>query len=124
VDAVDGSPAAIAWARERAPSIRFHCSDIFAVDLPHDTDDLAYDTDCFHHLAPVSPRAPGTASPEPSCPTSSSTGMAACTAASRTSRTTCAGCSTGYREVELRIMKPDTGLFGEPFLLAGLFRRE
>jgi SAM-dependent methyltransferase len=58
VDAVDLSPAAITWARERAgeagAEVRFHCGDAF--DLvgtqaagPYD---LIYDSGCFHHLPP------------------------------------------------------------------------
>ncbi|GGU61109.1 methyltransferase [Streptomyces albospinus] len=58
VDAVDLSPAAVAWATERAreaqAEVRFHCGDAF--DLvrgelggPYD---LIYDSGCFHHLPP------------------------------------------------------------------------
>jgi len=58
VDAVDLSPAAIAWARERAAEagadVRFHLGDAFELtraDLvgPYD---LVYDSGCFHHLPP------------------------------------------------------------------------
>jgi SAM-dependent methyltransferase len=58
VDAVDLSPTAIEWARERAAetgsAARFHCGDAFtltATDLlgPYD---LIYDSGCFHHLPP------------------------------------------------------------------------
>jgi SAM-dependent methyltransferase len=55
VDAVDLSPAAIAWARDRAreagAQVRWHCVDAFAADLtgPYD---LVYDSGCFHHLPP------------------------------------------------------------------------
>lgn len=51
VDAVDLSETAIAWARERAPEIRFRQGDAFTLDLagPYD---LIYDSGCFHHLAP------------------------------------------------------------------------
>jgi SAM-dependent methyltransferase len=55
VDAVDLSPAAIDWARERAreagAEISFHCGDAFGLDLrgPYD---LVYDSGCLHHLAP------------------------------------------------------------------------
>ncbi|MCX4969457.1 methyltransferase domain-containing protein [Streptomyces sp. NBC_00654] len=70
VDAVDLSPAAIAWAGERAREagvrvgaeagagpgggIRFHCGDAFgdaaaALTGPYD---LIYDSGCFHHLPP------------------------------------------------------------------------
>lgn len=58
VDAVDLSPAAIAWAEDRArearAGIRFHCGDAFtlagtALDRPYD---LIHDSGCFHHLPP------------------------------------------------------------------------
>ena len=58
VDAVDLSPAALAWARERARAaeaeVRFLCGDAFALagtelSGPYD---LIYDSGCFHHLPP------------------------------------------------------------------------
>lgn len=58
VDAVDLSPAAIAWAEDRAreagAEVRFHCGDAFSLagtELggPYD---LIYDSGCFHHLPP------------------------------------------------------------------------
>ncbi|WP_406301415.1 class I SAM-dependent methyltransferase [Streptomyces sp. NBC_00885] len=58
VDAVDLSPAAIAWAGDRARAagaeVRFHCGDAFSLagtELggPYD---LIYDSGCFHHLPP------------------------------------------------------------------------
>ncbi|MFG2668939.1 methyltransferase domain-containing protein [Streptomyces sp. NPDC048387] len=59
VDAVDLSPAALAWAGERAreagAAIRFHRGDAFALAAsgalggPYD---LVYDSGCFHHLPP------------------------------------------------------------------------
>ncbi|GAB2750285.1 class I SAM-dependent methyltransferase [Streptomyces bullii] len=59
VDAVDLSPAAVQWARERAGEsgtggVRFHCGDVFApagarFSGPYD---LVYDSGCFHHLPP------------------------------------------------------------------------
>ncbi|MEU9479789.1 methyltransferase domain-containing protein [Streptomyces sp. NPDC048191] len=66
VDAVDLSPAALAWAEERAReagaarasgAVRFHCGDAFALTSsdagrlsgPYD---LVYDSGCFHHLPP------------------------------------------------------------------------
>ncbi len=57
VDAVDLSPAALDWARERAresgADVRFHLGDIFGPVLadkgPYD---LIYDSGCFHHLPP------------------------------------------------------------------------
>ncbi len=58
VDAADLSPAAIAWAEDRASGagaeVRFHCGDAFTLvgtELvgPYD---LIYDSGCFHHLPP------------------------------------------------------------------------
>ncbi|HEY0449977.1 class I SAM-dependent methyltransferase [Actinophytocola sp.] len=55
VDAVDLSPTAIAWARDRArdagADVRFLCADAFSTDLdgPYD---LVYDSGCLHHLPP------------------------------------------------------------------------
>ncbi|MFJ3952700.1 class I SAM-dependent methyltransferase [Streptomyces libani] len=58
VDAVDLSPAAVAWAEERArqagAEIGFHCGDAFtlagtALSGPYD---LIHDSGCFHHLPP------------------------------------------------------------------------
>ncbi|MEU8625124.1 class I SAM-dependent methyltransferase [Streptomyces sp. NPDC048669] len=58
VDAVDLSPAAIAWAGSRAEEagvdVRFRCGDAFGLlaaepGLPYD---LIYDSGCFHHLPP------------------------------------------------------------------------
>ena len=55
VDAIDPSPAAIAWAEDRAheagAEVRFRCGDAFTADLdgPYD---LIYDSGCFHHLPP------------------------------------------------------------------------
>ncbi|GAA3901678.1 class I SAM-dependent methyltransferase [Streptomyces gulbargensis] len=60
VDAVDLSPTAISWARDRAQEagladrIRFVCGDAFTspelgADGPYD---LVYDSGCFHHLPP------------------------------------------------------------------------
>ncbi|MFE0135953.1 class I SAM-dependent methyltransferase [Streptomyces sp. NPDC059037] len=58
VDAVDLSPAAVAWAEERArevgADVRFHCGDAFefTADEPAGPYDLIYDSGCFHHLPP------------------------------------------------------------------------
>lgn len=58
VDAVDLSPAAVAWAQERAErdgvsGVRFRCADVFSAEAaltgPYD---LVYDSGCFHHLPP------------------------------------------------------------------------
>jgi SAM-dependent methyltransferase len=55
VDAVDLSPAAIAWAGERAAAagldVRFVTGDAFVADLPGPYD-LVVDSGCFHHLPP------------------------------------------------------------------------
>jgi SAM-dependent methyltransferase len=52
VDAVDLSPAALAWARERAQiagaDVRFHCGDIF--QLPLGRYDLVYDSGCLNEI--------------------------------------------------------------------------
>jgi SAM-dependent methyltransferase len=56
VDAVDLSPAAVAWARERASqvcaNVRFHCGDAFSAWLPPGRYDLVYDSGFLHHLPP------------------------------------------------------------------------
>ncbi|MEU5011748.1 class I SAM-dependent methyltransferase [Streptomyces sp. NPDC021749] len=61
VDAVDLSPAAIAWAEDRAreagADITFRCGDAFTVVGTDDGAlrgpyDLVYDSGCFHHLPP------------------------------------------------------------------------
>ena len=59
VDAVDLSPAAIAWAGERAreagADVRLRCGDAFALARAGELDgpyDLVYDSGCFHHLPP------------------------------------------------------------------------
>ncbi|MFE7424543.1 class I SAM-dependent methyltransferase [Streptomyces sp. NPDC057545] len=61
VDAVDLSPAALAWAGERAreagADIRFHRGDAFALTAAEGTGptgpyDLIHDSGCFHHLPP------------------------------------------------------------------------
>jgi SAM-dependent methyltransferase len=58
VDAVDLSPTALDWAKERAreagAEIRFHCGDAFGLTATELTGpyDLIYDSGCFHHLPP------------------------------------------------------------------------
>ncbi|MFB7534030.1 class I SAM-dependent methyltransferase [Streptomyces sp. NPDC056178] len=58
VDAVDLSPAALAWAGDRAreagADIRFHRGDAFALAATELSGpyDLIYDSGCFHHLPP------------------------------------------------------------------------
>jgi SAM-dependent methyltransferase len=55
IDAVDLSPAAIAWAQDRAREtgveVRFHCGDAFTMELEGPFH-LIYDSGCFHHLPP------------------------------------------------------------------------
>lgn len=56
VDAVDFSPAALDWARERASAagvdVTFHERSIFDLDPEPGSYDLVYDGGCFHHVAP------------------------------------------------------------------------
>ncbi|HEY7431344.1 MAG TPA: class I SAM-dependent methyltransferase [Streptosporangiaceae bacterium] len=56
VDAVDLSPAAVAWGEERAreagADVRFRCGDVFSLDLPARRYSLVYDSGCLHHLPP------------------------------------------------------------------------
>jgi SAM-dependent methyltransferase len=56
VDAVDFSPQAITWARQRAmragAQVDFQCCSIFEAELTAGSYDLVYDSGCFHHLPP------------------------------------------------------------------------
>lgn len=56
VDALDLSPAALAWGRERAAAsgveVAFERADIFRWTPPREPYDVVYDHGCFHHLAP------------------------------------------------------------------------
>jgi SAM-dependent methyltransferase len=56
VEAVDFSPEAIEWARQRAEAagaaVEFRCCSIFDAALGEAAYDLVYDSGCFHHLAP------------------------------------------------------------------------
>lgn len=56
VDAVDLSPAAVAWGEERSREagvdVSFHCGDIFSIELPPGRYGLVYDSGCLHHLPP------------------------------------------------------------------------
>jgi SAM-dependent methyltransferase len=53
VDAIDISPRAIEWARERAgASVDFRCCSIFDAEFADGGYDLVYDSGCFHHLPP------------------------------------------------------------------------
>jgi SAM-dependent methyltransferase len=149
VDAVDISPAAVAWARERAThtgaDIRFHCADIFAVDLPHDSYDLVYDSGCLHHLPPHR-RISYLALLERHLTPGGHFGLVCFAAGADGSRTPdlqlyrdgslhgglayapdeLRHLFDGYTEIELRHMveqPPGADLFGVPFLLAALFQR-
>ncbi|HEX6921006.1 MAG TPA: class I SAM-dependent methyltransferase [Actinomycetes bacterium] len=150
VDALDLSPAALDWGRERADEagveVDFVRASIFDWDVSEPAYDLVYDSGCFHHLPPhrrISYRsllertlAPGGAfglacfaagamgseDPDDSFYRAGrlSGGLAYTDADLRS--------TFGWlTEVELRRMRqmpPDSELFGEAFLWAGLFRRQ
>ncbi|MQS11743.1 class I SAM-dependent methyltransferase [Streptomyces kaniharaensis] len=151
VDAVDISPAAIAWAEERAREAgaagtpRFHCADIFAVDLPHPRYDLVYDSGCLHHLPPhrrVSYLALLDRVLAPGGHLVVNAFAAGAMGSERTDEDLyrLGGLEGGlayspdelrtlfsdFTAVEIRPMaaqEPDSALFGVPFLLTALFRR-
>lgn len=56
VDAVDVSPRAIQWARERAEdsglAVNFLCQSIFDLQVEGPGYDIVYDAGCFHHIPP------------------------------------------------------------------------
>ena len=56
VDAVDYSPAAINWARERAQEagvdVSLTCKSVFDLGLKAGGYDFVYDSGCFHHIPP------------------------------------------------------------------------
>jgi SAM-dependent methyltransferase len=56
VEAVDLSPEAIQWAKERADEanvkVNFILSDLFDLDIEEATYDLVYDSGCFHYVPP------------------------------------------------------------------------
>jgi SAM-dependent methyltransferase len=149
VDAVDLSPTAVAWGEERAREagvdVRFHCADIFSVELPLDRYDLVYDSGCLHHLPPhrrvsyldlldrvLAPGghavltcfAAGAMGSELSDEEvyrrgGLDGGLAFTPEALR-------WIFSAYTEVELRPMEeqpPDAPVFGVPFLLTAVFRR-
>ncbi|MET7733470.1 class I SAM-dependent methyltransferase [Streptomyces sp. NPDC005402] len=152
VDAVDLSPAAIAWARERAhesaADVRFVCGDAFSASGAEllGTYDLIYDSGCFHHLPPhrrVSylallerHLAPGgrfglacfadgaVGSELPDAELYRQGGLAGGLAYTAESLRRIFGDLT---EIELRRMRdepPESPCFGEPFLWAALFGRD
>jgi SAM-dependent methyltransferase len=151
VDAVDLSPAAIAWAEERAREegcrVRFHRGDAFALttDALRGPYHLIYDSGCFHHLPPhrrisylalldraLAPGghfaltcfAAGRMGCElPDAALYRETGLHGGLAYPPEALRTI---FSGLEEVELRAMRrqpPDSALFGEPFLWTALFRR-
>ncbi|MFA6240226.1 MAG: class I SAM-dependent methyltransferase [Candidatus Hydrogenedentales bacterium] len=56
VDAVDVSPAAIEWARERAKArglnVNFVCESVFDFAVDPGAYDIVYDAGCLHHIPP------------------------------------------------------------------------
>jgi SAM-dependent methyltransferase len=148
VDAVDLSPAAIAWAEDRAreagAEVHFHCGDAFVLD-PAEPYDLIYDSGCFHHLPPHR-RISYLAFLDRAMAPSGQLGLTCFAAGAMGSELPDADL---YRhahlegglaytpeslrwifshltEVELRRMldePPDSPHFGEPFLWTALFRR-
>ncbi|UED87047.1 class I SAM-dependent methyltransferase [Streptomyces profundus] len=151
VDAVDLSPAAIAWARERAAAhgaeVRFHTGDAFALTTAELTGpyDLVHDSGCFHHLPPhrrVSylslldrVLAPG-GHLVLSCFATGAMGSELPDAAFYRQSGLHGGLAytadelrwilSDLTEIELRRMRdqpPDAATFGEPFLWAAIFRR-
>ncbi|MGW0548134.1 class I SAM-dependent methyltransferase [Streptomyces altiplanensis] len=152
VDAVDLSPAAVAWAEDRAreagADVRFHCGDAFAptgtgLGGPYD---LIHDSGCFHHLPPhrrVSylalldrALAPGghfaltcfaagaMGSELPDADFYRRPGLHGGLAYTPESLRRI---FSGLTEVELRRMRdepPESPSFGEPFLWTALFRRD
>ncbi|QDQ10053.1 class I SAM-dependent methyltransferase [Streptomyces spectabilis] len=152
VDAVDLSPAALAWAGERARAagadVRFHHGDAFALgpDALPGPYDLVVDSGCFHHLPPhrrVSylalldrVLAPG-GHLALTCFAAGGMGSELSDADFYRQERLHGGLAysaeslrwifAGLTEVELCRMRaepPESPHFGEPFLWAGLFRRE
>jgi SAM-dependent methyltransferase len=151
VDAVDLSPAALDWARERAreagADIRFHLGDAFAMGPEELTGpyDLICDSGCFHHLPPH--RRPGYLALLDRLLAPGGRFALSCFAAGamgselpdaqfyRESRLhgglgytpeSLRWIFSGLTEIELRRMRdepPDSPHFGEPFLWTALFRR-
>ncbi|WP_031079248.1 class I SAM-dependent methyltransferase [Streptomyces sp. NRRL WC-3742] len=154
VDAVDLSPVAVDWARERArearADVRFLCGDAFALpagelDGPYD---LVVDSGCFHHLAPhrrigylallERVLAPG-GHFVLTCFAAGEGGTGSERADAELYRVGALEGGLAYtpgelrrifsdlEEVELRRMReesPEAECFGVPFLWTGLFRRE
>jgi len=149
VDALDLSPAALDWGRERAEEsdveVNFVRTNIFEWDLPDAAYDLVYDSGCFHHLPPhrrISYRslleqmlAPGGGFGL-SCFAAGGMGSESPDPTFYRDRRLSGGLAYSdhdlrnifgwLTEVELRRMRempPESDVFGESFLWAGLFRR-
>ena len=152
VDAVDLSPQAVDWARERAREsgvdISFHCGDAFALTASELSGpyDLIHDSGCFHHLPPhrrisylsllERVLAPG-GHFSLTCFAAGAMGSELPdTAFYRHSRLhgglaytpeSLRWIFSGLTEIELRRMRdeaPESAYFGEPFLWTALFRRD
>lgn len=154
VDAVDLSPVAVAWAKERAHAagvdVRFLCGDVFALPATELSGpyDLVVDSGCFHHLPPhrrVSylalldrVLAPG-GHLALTCFAAGERGMGSelCDADLYRERALQGGLAytpqslrwifSDLVEVELRRMReesPESAHFGVPFLWTALFRRD
>ncbi|MFI8403263.1 class I SAM-dependent methyltransferase [Streptomyces sp. NPDC085463] len=149
VDAVDLSRTAVAWGQERAREagvdVRFHCGDIFTVDLPPGRYDLIYDSGCLHHLPPhrrISYLALLERTLAPgghfalACFASGATGSKLPDEEFYRTRSLDGGLAytlddlrglfPAFTEIELRAMRrqsPDSPLFGVSLLNTGLFQR-
>ncbi len=150
VDAVDLSPTAVAWATERAreagADIRFVLGNAFTAPELTGPYDLVHDSGCFHHLPPhrrVSYRAlldrvlaPG-GHLALTCFAAGEMGSELSDADFYRKARLDGGLAytpeslrwifADLTEVELRPMRdeqPESPRFGEPFLLAALFRRD
>ncbi|WP_327010211.1 class I SAM-dependent methyltransferase [Dactylosporangium sp. NBC_01737] len=149
VDAVDLSPAAIAWAGDRAREagveVRLMRGDAFTLDLPGPYD-LVFDSGCFHHLPPHR-RVSYLALLERVLAPGGLFGLTCFAAGAMGSELSDADLYrhgrlhggvaytpeslrhifAGLTEVEVRRMRDepeDSPYFGEPFLWTALFRRE
>ena len=149
VDALDLSPAALEWGRERAATsgaeVAFQCADIFRWAPPGQPYDVVYDHGCFHHLAPhrrVSYRrllervlasdgrfglacfadgAMGSQAPDIELYRRRSQGDGLAYAADDLRRTF--GWLTEIEVRRMRAVRDDAPVFGQDFLWAALFRR-
>ncbi|GAA3795503.1 class I SAM-dependent methyltransferase [Sphaerisporangium flaviroseum] len=149
VDAVDLSPAAVAWAEQRAREaevdVRFVCGDAFTAELTPGRYDLVYDSGCLHHLPPhrrVSYRALLSRVLVPgghlalTCFAAGAMGSELPDEEFYREGRLYGGLAyspdalrwifSDFTEVEMRMMEeqpPNAPAFGVPFLLAALFRR-